>query len=240
MPAARLLEIEPVGPRRPTSCTCCPDLRTAALAQKVTSEWLSARPGPDQDDPAYALIESGAVRHQLTVKVLYHDAIRDDPEATARARQIGVCGARVRTTAAQVPAVVISDRAVAVILKDPADPTAGTIWTNQPVIISALAILFEQAWNAAAPLRSSRPAASAGCAAIGIAKAERDLLKLLADGATDEAAARHLGISLRTARRHVAALMTRLNAISRFQAGAEAAKRGWLSLSAPRVRLHRL
>jgi DNA-binding CsgD family transcriptional regulator len=193
------------------------------------SEWLSSRPGPDQDDPACALISSGTLRRPINAKVLYHDAIRDDPEATARARQVGICGARVRTTAAQIPAVVISDREIAVILKNPADPAAGTIWTNQPVIISAFAVLFEQAWNAAAPLGSDRRSATAGHVALDIVKAERDLLKLLADGATDEAAARHLGISLRTARRHVAALMTRLNAISRFQAGAEAARRGWLS-----------
>lgn len=229
MPAARLLGIEPVPPRRPTLCACRPDLRTASLANKVTSEWLSARPGPDQDDPACALIESGTVRRQITAKVLYHHAIRDDPQAFARARQVGVCGARVRTTAAQIPTIVISDREIAVVLHDPANPTAGTIWTNQPVIISALAVLFEQAWNAAAPLGPSRPGTAKERATRELVKAERDLLKLLADGATDEATARHLGISLRTARRHIAALMTRMNAISRFQAGAEAARRGWLS-----------
>ena len=37
-----------------------------------------------------------------------------------------------------------------------------------------------------------------------------------------------LGLSLRTVRRRVADLMTELGADSRFQAGVEAARRGWL------------
>ena len=43
-----------------------------------------------------------------------------------------------------------------------------------------------------------------------------------------EQVARTLGLSLRTVRRRVAALMTELGADSRFQAGVEAARRGWL------------
>ncbi|WP_238430957.1 LuxR C-terminal-related transcriptional regulator [Frankia nepalensis] len=54
------------------------------------------------------------------------------------------------------------------------------------------------------------------------------LLRLLADGAKDEAAARSLGVSVRTVRRMVADLMRRLDARSRFQAGILAKHRGWL------------
>lgn len=60
---------------------------------------------------------------------------------------------------------------------------------------------------------------------------EKALLRLLAAGLTDEAAARRLGISVRTARRQVAVLMNKLGASSRFQAGHRAAQRGWLSQS---------
>jgi hypothetical protein len=51
----------------------------------------------------------------------------------------------------------------------------------------------------------------------------------MAAGLTDEAAAKRLGVSLRTVRRQIQALMTRLQATSRFQAGHNAAQRGWLS-----------
>jgi DNA-binding NarL/FixJ family response regulator len=52
------------------------------------------------------------------------------------------------------------------------------------------------------------------------------ILQTLATGLTDEAAARRLGISLRTYRRRVAGLMNLLEADSRFQAGVHAAERG--------------
>ncbi|MEV4454832.1 LuxR C-terminal-related transcriptional regulator [Microbispora sp. NPDC049633] len=57
---------------------------------------------------------------------------------------------------------------------------------------------------------------------------ERQLLKLLAEGLTDEGAARQLGLSQRTVRRMMAGIMERLGARSRFEAGLQAAKRGWL------------
>ena len=56
----------------------------------------------------------------------------------------------------------------------------------------------------------------------------RFLLEQLAAGVQDETIARTLGISLRTVRRRVAGLMSDLGADSRFQAGVEAVRRGWL------------
>lgn len=50
------------------------------------------------------------------------------------------------------------------------------------------------------------------------------VLRLLAQGYTDESVARTLGVSLRTARRVAAELMVRLGARSRFQAGLMAAR----------------
>ena len=56
----------------------------------------------------------------------------------------------------------------------------------------------------------------------------RFLLRLLATGQKDEQIARALGMSLRTVRRRIADLMTELGADSRFQAGVEAVRRGWV------------
>jgi len=62
----------------------------------------------------------------------------------------------------------------------------------------------------------------------GLSRTDRLLLRLLADGLTDEAAAKRLGISARTVRRTMVNLMDRLAAESRFEAGVEAARRGWI------------
>lgn len=54
------------------------------------------------------------------------------------------------------------------------------------------------------------------------------LVRLLHAGFKDQAIARQLGVSVRTATRRVAALMRRLDAGTRFQAGVKARERGWV------------
>ena len=59
-------------------------------------------------------------------------------------------------------------------------------------------------------------------------KAPSISFRQLAAGAKDEQIARTMGLSLRTIRRRIADLMIELGADTRFQAGAEAVRRGWL------------
>jgi len=54
------------------------------------------------------------------------------------------------------------------------------------------------------------------------------ILSLLSDGRSDSTIARESGISLRTVERRVRSLMDRLGAKTRFQAGVQAARRGWI------------
>jgi DNA-binding NarL/FixJ family response regulator len=55
---------------------------------------------------------------------------------------------------------------------------------------------------------------------------QQRIVALLADQAKDETIARALGMSVRTCRRHIADIMQRLDAVSRFQAGANAVRFG--------------
>jgi DNA-binding NarL/FixJ family response regulator len=66
---------------------------------------------------------------------------------------------------------------------------------------------------------------------IPLSDEERSILVLLADGATDGAVARHLSVSMRTYRRRLRALMEKLDATSRFQAGVRAAQGGLIELA---------
>ncbi|WP_254552721.1 response regulator transcription factor [Kitasatospora sp. MMS16-BH015] len=91
--------------------------------------------------------------------------------------------------------------------------------------MASLLALFEQTWQDATELDA--PAAGTPDGG-GISPAELELLKMIAAGSTDQAAANRLGISLRTVRRRMEELMNRLEATSRFEAGLKAAKRGWL------------
>ena len=56
----------------------------------------------------------------------------------------------------------------------------------------------------------------------------REMLEILQLGVTDDVAAKRLGVSVRTVRRRVAAVMELLGASSRFEAGVRAAQAGWL------------
>lgn len=92
---------------------------------------------------------------------------------------------------------------------------------RQQGLVEALALLFEMMWERA----STVPELEQRDPRLDL---RRFLLRQLATGAHDEQIARTLGLSLRTVRRRVAALMSELGADSRFQAGVEAVRRGWL------------
>jgi DNA-binding CsgD family transcriptional regulator len=94
---------------------------------------------------------------------------------------------------------------------------------RQQSLVTAMTLLFEALWE--------RALIVPGIGGDGEAEREsarRLILDQMARGAKDEQIARTLGLSLRTVRRRVADLMDELEAGSRFQAGVEAVRRGWL------------
>ncbi|MFF3173073.1 transcriptional regulator [Streptomyces sp. NPDC057900] len=90
-------------------------------------------------------------------------------------------------------------------------------------LLDGLMELFEAYWERAEPLLAEGPEV-----AEGPSEEELVLVRLLHSGYKDQAIARQLGVSVRTATRRVAALMQRLDAGTRFQAGVEARERGWV------------
>jgi len=95
------------------------------------------------------------------------------------------------------------------------------VHVRQRSIVAALTMWFEPMWATAAPVPELEDGEAAG-------DGRRFLLDQLMAGAADEVIARKLGSGLRTVRRRVASLMTELGGNTRFQAGVEAVRRGWL------------
>ncbi|MEV7508311.1 hypothetical protein AB0O57_10235 [Streptomyces sp. NPDC091201] len=79
--------------------------------------------------------------------------------------------------------------------------------------------LFESLWARATPVGSPVSPLSAE---------QGELLGLLASGLKDETIARRLGVHVHTARRRITRMLEELDADTRFQAGVQAAIRGWL------------
>lgn len=92
---------------------------------------------------------------------------------------------------------------------------------RQRAVVQGFSMLFELMWERA----SAVPDLETGEPRPDL---RRLLLQQLAAGAKDEQIARTLGISLRTVRRRIASLLIELGVDSRFQAGVEAARHGWL------------
>ncbi len=78
----------------------------------------------------------------------------------------------------------------------------------------------------AEPLSPGSPAGAVSPAASALSLEDRRLLALLAAGLKDDAIARQLGTSPRSLRRRLRHLLDELNAETRFQAGAQASRRG--------------
>lgn len=113
--------------------------------------------------------------------------------------------------------MVIVDEAIAVAAGQGYASRGLAMVVEEPVLLQGLLCLFEATWDACTPATEDYPTLD-----------ERNLLQRMADGNTDESIARRLGISERQVRRRIARLLKQLGVSSRFAAGAEAVRRGWL------------
>ncbi|WP_030266564.1 helix-turn-helix transcriptional regulator [Streptomyces sp. NRRL B-24484] len=200
--------------------------RLEQMGRSTTTEVLSSQPGNQrpEDLDASRPSDNEVLARGVTMRTLYQDATRHQPHVTAYAHWLLGRGSEVRTAPAVPQRLIITDRSQALVPIDPADNRKGALHITEPGILHALLDLFEQAWNTAVPLGATSPADPA----TGLTPNERELLRLLGTGATDDTAGQRLGISSRTVGRHMASIMERLNATSRFEAGIKAAQRGWL------------
>ncbi|MER5726896.1 LuxR C-terminal-related transcriptional regulator [Streptomyces sp. NPDC002138] len=201
--------------------------RLEKLAHGLVRECLAILPGGALSEASLEAsrpLDQRALSRGIEMRSVYQDSTRNDPTTLAYARWLTEQGAQVRTSPLLPPRLLVFDRTVAVVPIDPQNSRLGALCTSAPGIVASLVSLFEQTWESAVPLGADRPRPSD----TRPTTAELELLKLLASGMTDETAAKRLGVSLRTVRRQMAALMERLHATSRFEAGLKAAQQGWL------------
>jgi DNA-binding CsgD family transcriptional regulator len=134
----------------------------------------------------------------------------------------------VRVTWMELAEIVIIDASVAFVPSIGAERSAEVAMVRQPLLLGQLEHSFNAAWIQADTGREPLAAHY-----MTEAELKQRIVLLLADGAKDEAVARCLGISVRTCRRHIAAILDQLDSSSRFQAGFRAAMLG----AAPAQRL---
>ncbi|WP_405009810.1 LuxR C-terminal-related transcriptional regulator [Kitasatospora sp. NBC_01539] len=200
-------------------------VRLEGLTHRSSRECLSFMPGRAQSPAALEAsrpLDACLMRRGVSVLTVYLDSARNDNTTADYARWLNAGGGEVRTAPALPLRMVLFDREVALLPLDPENIAGSAVQLTGPSILAALVALFEEVWARAAPIASTPDRDQAGLTA-----QERELLRQLAQGATDEIAAKKLGIGLRTARRMMSDMMARLGARSRFEAGILAARAGW-------------
>ncbi|ANP48407.1 helix-turn-helix transcriptional regulator [Streptomyces griseochromogenes] len=200
--------------------------RLEELTRSISTECLSFSPGGAQSAASLEAsrpLNSDALSRGVQMRAVYLDSVRKDRATTRHAEWLTELGGQVRTVPALPLRMIIFDREIALVPLDPANTRKGAVQITSVGVITALISLFEQVWADATPLGTPQERDERG-----LTRQERELLRLLGQGYTDEAAGKHLGLSLRTVRRMMADLMERLGARSRFEAGLYAGRRGWL------------
>lgn len=195
-----------------------------SLSARSTGDLLWIRPdtwripaGRQVDALVRELLRSGR-----RSRVIYPARVLEEAPDMVRGR--AVLGEHVRVLA-EVPGRLAVLGTAAAVLPNRFDlPNDQLLIIRQPSLVTALTLLFEGLWERALAV----PGLEGLDDDATRVSDRRLLLDQLARGAKDEQIARTLGLSLRTVRRRVADLLEELGASSRFHAGVEAVRRGWL------------
>lgn len=171
--------------------------------------------GREGDALVRDLVEAGR-----TSRALYPARVLEEAPDVLRTR--AGAGELIRVVAVVPSRMVVLGREAALVPDRWGGDTGRRLVIREQSLVAALADLFESHWEHA----MSVPGLGGS---VSDHTGDRQLLlQQLTRGARDEQIARTLGISLRTVRRRVAELMAELGVESRFQAGVEAVRRGWV------------
>lgn len=198
---------------------------TAASCEWEACSFMPGGAEFEESLPVDQFLDSGAIDRGVRLRTIYLDSIRNHPSAIEYAHRLSELGSEVRTAPSLPLRMFIVDRRIALVQVNTDDDDESAVVVSIGGVASALYTLFESVWRTSAPLGLPRPRDADGLTGQG-----REALKLLGKGCTDEMIARRLGVSVRTARRVASELLARLDARSRFQAGARAVARGWVDI----------
>lgn len=180
------------------------------------------------DKPPYARagnpLEEELLAAGIKYRAIYDRAGLDLPDHLIHFESFAQLGEEARVISGLPCKLSIFDRTLAFIPLYPV--VSGGLVIHPSPLVAALMSWFQLLWERAVPLHLGEKDELATDAAV-LTEKDRRLLRLLATGLKDEAIARRLEVTTRTVQRHVRDLMQRLGASNRYQAGLQAARRGW-------------
>ncbi|MFI7675962.1 LuxR C-terminal-related transcriptional regulator [Actinophytocola sp. NPDC049390] len=186
--------------------------------------WLDRPPYHSTPD-RFAAQESLQARRMadgIAYLTLYHQEVYDDTNLFASMTRMIEAGEDARVLADLPVKLLIADDHTGLLVPEPArSGVAGSLLVHTSGLLNALCGLFETLWTLGVPVTAAEPS-------VRLSERDRTIITLMAAGLTDEAIARRLRLSRRTVVRRITALLDRLGATTRFQAGVQAANRNWL------------
>ncbi|MFG2225137.1 LuxR C-terminal-related transcriptional regulator [Streptomyces sp. NPDC048644] len=194
-------------------------------AQECKHEMLTSQPGGNRNPEVLQEAlprDTAMLARDVRIRTLYHHTARFNGPSQAYVATLSAHGAQYRTRHELFGRLIAFDRRLAFIPER--GDTWGALMIREPSVVSYLCDVFEQEWTQATPFSD---AATDGLELVA-KDIDRTILRLLATGMKDATLARRIGMSLRTARKHIADIMETLGAESRFQAGVLAARQGLL------------
>ncbi|MFC0547787.1 helix-turn-helix transcriptional regulator [Kutzneria chonburiensis] len=161
-------------------------------------------------------VAEAVLRRGAEFRLLWRSELIRTPTVAAHATWLRSRGAAPRIVQTLPTSMLLVDRSVAVVI------TGDDAVVNRAAsAVAPLCMLADQLWANSSPGPRRQHTADQ-------TPRHHKVLRLLADGLTDDAIARQVGVSVRTVRNDMAAAMLSLDARSRFQAGVRAAQLGLL------------
>ena len=205
------------------------DVSAEADVPALIAQWIREKRGdvcflrPDQwrfpSESEMAVAVGNAIREGRRVRAIY--PARALSEAPDMLRLRAELGEEIRLAPSLPTRLAIVGPQRAIVPEPLGMGSDRRVVIRQAAVVGLCQAYFDELWEGA-----TRVDAHAGL--LDERDQRRLLLEELADGVKDEQIARNLDVSLRTVRRRVAALMAELDVDTRFQAGVEAVRRGWL------------
>ncbi|MDH6141982.1 sugar-specific transcriptional regulator TrmB [Kitasatospora sp. GP30] len=189
--------------------------RLTQVLASATEEVLSAQPGavrrPEAMDEATPR-DTDALRRGVTMRTLYNDQVRLIENMDRRVALMTDAGAEYRTLGEKFQRFFVIDRKIAVIPGNTVMVTSNEAlahMVHDPVLAGFLAGQFERDWSRADPWR--------GAEDDPLSVREKNIMRLLAAGGSQQSIARELNLAKRTVAEAVAGLKERYEAATPFQ-----------------------
>lgn len=182
------------------------------------------RPPYSAPPAAQQKLELDRLADGLVYRAIYGFEVFESDEVMALLPELRAAGEVSRVLPQMPMKMVLGDDNMALVALTKRAPAESHLLIRSSGLLDGLIAMFEMLWGLAVPM----PELEANGDVTELRAPDRDILMLLAGGATDDMISRRLRISPRTTQRRVRALMDALGAQTRFQAGVQAARRRWI------------